>query len=115
EITKGSFVNSILKEITFVDVHIVCVVRSVKSDTDTDFEKGVRAFLIKDGDDYRITFTRARENLYEGIFYKEIGTDFNNGILKFVTKHGKTRQLHITDDLSIGEIKDEPNVKVEKH
>lgn len=115
EITKGSFVNSILKEITFVDVHIVSVDRSLKSDTDTDFEKGVRAFLIKDGDDYRITFTRARENLYEGIFYKEIGTDFNNGIFKFVTKHGKTRQLHITDDLAIGEIKDEPNVKVEKH
>lgn len=115
EITKGSFVNSILKEITFVDVHIVSVDRSLKSDTDTDFEKGVRAFLIKDGDEYRITFTRARENLYEGIFYKEIGTDFNNGIFKFVTKHGKTRQLHITDDLAIGEIKDEPNVKVEKH
>lgn len=115
EITKGSFVNSILKEITFVDVHIVSVDRSLKSDTDTDFEKGVRAFLIKDGDDYRITFTRARENLYEGIFYKEIGTDFNNGIFKFVTKHGKTRQLHITDDLAVGEINDEPNVKVEKH
>lgn len=115
EITKGSFVNSILKEITFVDVHIVSVDRSLKSDADTDYEKGVRAFLIKDGDEYRITFTRARENLYEGIFYKEIGTDFNNGIFKFVTKHGKTRQLHITDDLAIGEIKDEPNVKVEKH
>ena len=115
EITKGSFVNSILKEITFVDVHIVSVDRSLKFDTDTDFEKGVRAFLIREGDDYRITFTRAKENLFEGIFYKEIGTDFNNGIFKFVTKYGKTRQLHITDDLAIGEIKDEPNVKVEKH
>lgn len=116
EITKGSLVNSILKEITFVDIHIVSVDRTLKSDSlDMDFEKGVRAFLRKDEDTYRITFTRARDNLYEGIFYKEIGTDFNNGIFKFVSKHGKTRQVHITDDLVVGEIKEEPNVKLEKH
>lgn len=114
EITKGSIVNSLLKEITFVDVHIVSVDRSLKSDVDMSFEKGVRAFLKKDGEAYRITFTRAKDNLYEGIFYKEIGTDFNNGIFKFINKHGKTRQLHITDDLVVGVMEDEPNIEKEQ-
>lgn len=116
EITKGSIINLLLKEMTFVDLHIVSVDRTLKSDIDTDmeFERGVRAFLQKDGEKYRISFTRANINLFEGIFYKEIGTDFNNGIFKFVNKHGKTRQLHITDDLVVGKVKEEPNVNKPK-
>lgn len=115
EITRGSIVNSLLKEISFVDIHIVSVDRTLKTmeDTEMDFEKGVRAFLLKDGEKYRISFTRSKDNLFQGIFYKEIGTDFNNGIFKFVTKHGKTRQLHITDDLVVGKVKEEPNVEME--
>lgn len=114
EITKGSFVNSLLKELTFVDVHIVSVDRSLRSKVDTDFEKGVRAFLKEDGRDLRISFTRAKDNLYEGIFYKEIGTDFNNGIFRFVTTKGKTKEIHITDDLVVGIVDEKPNIKHEK-
>lgn len=114
EITKGSFVNSLLKELTFVDIHIVSVDRSLKSDVDTSFEKGVRAFLKKDGEKYRLGFTKSKDNLYEGIFYKEIGTDFNNGIFKFITTKGKTCQIHITDDIAVGVIEEKPNVRMEK-
>lgn len=115
EITKGSFVNSLLKELTFVDIHIVSVDRSLKSNVDTSFEKGVRAFLKKDGKDYRIGFARSKDNLYEGIFYKEIGTDFNNGIFRFVTKEGRTEEVHITDDIVVGRITEEPNCQVRKN
>lgn len=114
EITKGSFVNSLLKAMTFVDIHIVSIDRSLKSDVDTSFEKGVRAFLKKDGEEYRIGFTRSKENLYEGIFYKEIGTDFNNGIFKFITVKGKTYQIHIADDIVVGVIEEKPNIRLEK-
>lgn len=114
EITKGSIANAIMQEISFVDVHLVSISRVLKSDVDTEFERGVRAFLKKDGDDYRITFTRSKENLYEGIFYKEIGTDFNNGIFRYISKEGKPRQVHITDDIAVSAIDEAPNVKIEK-
>lgn len=111
EITKGSFVNVLLREMTFIDIHIVSIDRSLKSEDDTMYEKGVRAFLQKDGDTYRLRFTRAKDNLYEGIFYKEIGTDFNNGIFKFINKNGKTCQVHVTEDVVTGKMQEPPNVK----
>jgi two-component system, OmpR family, sensor histidine kinase KdpD len=111
EITKGSFVNVLLRELTFIDLHIVSIDRTLKSEEDTMFEKGVRAFLEKDGETYRLRFTRSKNNLYEGIFYKEIGTDFNNGIFKFVNNLGKTCQVHITEDICTGRMIEPPNVK----
>ncbi|HLQ72211.1 MAG TPA: universal stress protein [Bacillota bacterium] len=109
EITKGSFANALLKEITFIDVHIVSVDRRIKSQKDTTFEKGILGYLQKSDDAYRLSFTSSPANHYEGIFYKEIGTDFNNGIFKFVID-GKTYQVHIHDDKVIDPIKSPPNV-----
>ncbi|GLO67800.1 histidine kinase [Oceanobacillus kimchii] len=113
EITKGSFVNVLLREITFIDLHIVSVDRTLKSTDDTIYEKGVRGFLQKDEEKeaYRLSFARSKHNLYEGIFYKEIGTDFNNGIFKFVNSKGKTCQVHVTEDICTGKLTDPPNVK----
>ncbi|RDW22427.1 histidine kinase [Oceanobacillus arenosus] len=111
EITKGSFVNVLLREMTFIDIHLVSVDRTIKSEEDILFEKGVRGFLKKDEDRYRLSFTRSNQNLYEGIFYKEIGTDFNNGVFKFINNTGKTCQIHITEDIATGKMKEPPNVK----
>ncbi|MEK3890719.1 histidine kinase [Bacillus sp. FSL K6-3431] len=98
EITKGSFLNVLLRNIPFVDFHVVSLDRSIKSEEEEDFfEKGVRGYLVKDGDNYRLSFSSSKEVQHEGIFYKEIGTDFNNGVFKFM-KHDKTCQVHITDD-----------------
>ena len=97
EITKGSFLNVLLREITFVDFHVVSVDRSIRDEIEGMFEKGVRAFLVDDGDGFRINFTCTKEVRYEGIFFKEIGTDFNNGVFKFMNNH-KMCQVHITDD-----------------
>ncbi|MDY0404373.1 hypothetical protein P5G51_002135 [Virgibacillus sp. 179-BFC.A HS] len=76
----------------------------------TDYEKGVRAFLNKENDTYHLAFRRSSKNLYEGIFYKEIGTDFNNGIFKFVNKEGKTCQVHVSADQIDGIMKEPPNM-----
>lgn len=111
EITKGSFANALLRAMTFVDIHIVSVDRTLKSSEDTSYEKGVRAFLQKDEEVYRLGFTRSKNNLYEGIFYKEMGTDFNNGVFKFVNKEGKTCQVHVTEDKITGIMKEPPNLK----
>jgi len=111
EITKGSFVNVLLREMTFIDIHIVSISRALKApEGDTTYEKGVRGFLQESDAGYRISFSRSKKNLYEGIFYKEIGTDFNNGVFKFVNKDGKTCQVHITDDIVTGKLQDPPNV-----
>ncbi|WP_174615729.1 histidine kinase [Virgibacillus ihumii] len=113
EITKGSFASSLQRVITFVDIHIVSIDRTLKGDEDTStYEKGVRAFLQKDGEKYHLSFSRTKKNLYEGIFYKEIGTDFNNGVFKFINKDGKTCQVHVTDDKVTSVLKEEPNAKV---
>lgn len=98
EITKGSFMNVLLREITFVDFHVVSVERAIKDEVEGFFEKGVRAYLIEEGNNFRIKFTFSKEARYKGIFFKEIGTDFNNGIFKFMSNH-KMCQVQITDDL----------------
>ena len=97
EIPTGSFMNVLLREITFVDFHVVSVARSIKHDVEGMFEKGLRAYLTDDRDGYRITFNYTRDARFEGIFFKETGTDFNNGIFKFM-HNGKMCQVRIMDD-----------------
>lgn len=98
EITKGSFINVLLREMTFVDLHVVSVDRSINGKEDVHFERGVRAYLVKDEASYRLSFTLSKDTCYKGIFYKEIGTDFNNGVFKFI-KNNRTCQVQITEDL----------------
>nr|WP_249316815.1 universal stress protein [Bacillus sp. FJAT-50079] len=97
EITKGSFLNVLLRDIPFVDFHVISVDRSIKGVEEEYYEKGVRGYLVKEGDQYHLRFSSSKDVQYEGIFYKEIGTDFNNGVFKFIDNH-KTCQVHITED-----------------
>ncbi|MFC7366152.1 MULTISPECIES: histidine kinase [Bhargavaea] len=97
EITRGSFINVLLREIPFADLHVVSVARNIKSVEEDMYEKGVRAYLVKDGDGYRVSFTQSKGCEFEGIFFKEMGTDFNNGIFKFMHDH-KMCQVHVDDD-----------------
>lgn len=110
EITKGSFSSALQREISsFVDIHIVSMDRSIQVEDDTSYEPGVRAFLEKDGHHLRLRFTKSKENEYEGIFYKEIGTDFNNGKFKFVCR-GKTSQVDVHENIVTEKIKEPPNI-----
>ncbi|WP_453991272.1 universal stress protein [Bacillus nitroreducens] len=97
QMTKGSIINSLLKEIPFVDLHIISVARFLKN-TEGHFDKGVRAYLVKEDEHYRLIFKHTRNVVYEGIFFKEFGTDFNNGIFKFM-KDQKTLQVQVNEDI----------------
>ncbi len=106
QITKGSLINTLLKEIPFVDLHIISVGRYIK-DEEGLYDKGVRAYLVKDGEFYRLTFNHTKDTIYEGIFFKEHGTDFDNGIFKFM-KDKETLQVYVND----GIVKDFTNVEM---
>ncbi|MGX9132900.1 universal stress protein [Rummeliibacillus sp. JY-2-4R] len=97
EITKGSFMNLLLKELPFVDMHVVSVERFVQN-KDTIYEKGVRAYLVQEAKDYKVSFTCPKEFYHSGIFFKEIGTDFDNGIFKFMHKN-KMHEVQISDNV----------------
>lgn len=96
EITKGSFINVLLNEIPFVDLHIISVSRDLKNQ-DGFFEKGIRAYLKEDSEGYRLCFNHTQSDVYEGIFYKEIGTDFNNGVFKFMVNNCMM-EIQVVDD-----------------
>jgi two-component system sensor histidine kinase KdpD len=98
EITKGSFLNVLLKEVPFVDFHIVAVKRPVEDEEHGAFEKGVRAYVTRDLDNYKIVFTCPKSVSIEGIFFKEIGTDFDNGIFKF-SYENKMQEVKIKEGL----------------
>lgn len=98
EITKGSFLNVLLKEVPFVDFHIVSVKHPSDDELIDIFEKGVRAYLIKENGHYKIAFTCPKIAFIEGIFFKEIGTDFDNGIFKF-NFNNKMHEVNITEAL----------------
>lgn len=96
EITKGSFINVLLNEIPFVDLHIISVSRELH--TDEFFEKGIRAYLIEDNGVHRLCFNHTYLDKYEGIFYKEVGTDFNNGVFKFI-KDNQMLEVRVVEDI----------------
>lgn len=106
QMTKGSIINFLLRDIPFVDLHIISVSRYLK-DEEGHYEPGVRAYLVKDGEYYRLVFKHTKNVEYEGIFFKDIGTDFNNGVFKFM-KGNKTLYVHVSDDL----VKDFTNIEM---
>lgn len=98
QITKGSLINSLLAEIPFVDLHIIAVSRYIRDEETGQYQPGIRAYLIKEGEFYRIQFQYTADVLYEGIFFKEQGTDFNNGFFKFM-KDKEMIQVKVVDGL----------------
>lgn len=97
EITKGSFINVLLGEIPFVDLHLVSVSRELDSQ-EGFYERGIRAYLLEEEEaGFRLCFNHTHKDKYEGIFYKEVGTDFNNGVFKFM-KGNEMIEVQIVDD-----------------
>lgn len=113
EITKGSFVNALLRELVFIDIHIVSVDRALKVADEAMYEKGIRGFLKRDEQGFVLTFAKSKEILFEGVFYKEIGTDFNNGIFKYICG-GTSHQVKVLEERVLEDIKDPPNINFKK-
>src|SRR5699024_3185237 len=104
------FINILLKELVFIDIHIVSVNRALESGDDAIYEKGIRGYLKKVDENYVLNFTKSKSNYFEGVFYNEIGTDLVNSYLKYVCG-GKSHEVEITDGKVMEEIRDAPNLK----
>ncbi|MFT8321340.1 MAG: universal stress protein [Bacillus sp. (in: firmicutes)] len=98
QIAKGSIINFLLREIPFVDLHIISVSRYLKNNPEGQFEKGVRAYLVQEENHYRLVFSHSKSVEFEGIFFKDFGTDFNNGVFKFM-RDRETLQVHVDDNV----------------
>lgn len=107
QITKGSIVNALVREIPFVDLHIVSVSRYIR-DGEGIYRHGTRAYLIKEDQHYRLSFNYEKDTAFEGIFFKEVDTDFDNGIFRFM-KDAQTLQV-LVDDGIVNELK---NVEID--
>ena len=70
EITKGSFLNVLLKEVPFVDFHIVSVKRPSEDELIDIYEKGVRTYLVEEDEDFKVAFTCPKIISIEGIFFQ---------------------------------------------
>lgn len=97
QLTKGSIINSLVREIPFVDLHIVSVSRYIQ-DEEGIYDKGIRAYLIKDGEHYKLSFNHEKQTDYEGIFFKEADTDFDNGIFRLM-KDAATIHVLVIDGI----------------
>ncbi|MDF2922569.1 MAG: hypothetical protein K0R57_1483 [Paenibacillaceae bacterium] len=93
--TKGSFVNDLVERIGLIDLHIVAVQRYADLLEETH-ENGVPAILVKRGDKYEMSDDGEADDAdtIEGVFFRELHTDFNNGLFKTVLK-GEPQYLRI--------------------
>lgn len=82
EIMQGSFVNELLNRIGQIDVHIVAVQRLDEPLTNTH-DRGIPVEIIKKDDRYYLSIQKSEgPTIASGIFFKDLNTDFNNGLLK---------------------------------
>lgn len=87
EITRGSFVNELLNQIGETDLHIVAVQRMDDQMADTH-ERGIRVTVFRDGSHYLLGNKESEgDPVAEGLFFKELNTDFDTGLLKIKTDH----------------------------
>lgn len=90
EITRGSIVNELLNQIGETDLHIVAVQRMDEQMDDTH-ERGIRVMVFKDGPHFLIDNKKSgsdsSNSIAEGLFFKELNTDFDTGLLKLKKDH----------------------------
>ncbi|MHA0856405.1 universal stress protein [Paenibacillus sp. CMAA1364] len=97
EITRGNFVNDLVELLGPIDLHIVSVQRYPDLLEETH-EAGVNAYLVNNGDVYELVYELSDDavesSALPGIFFRELHTDFNNGLFKTVWK-GELQYLRI--------------------
>ncbi|RED89215.1 universal stress protein [Cohnella phaseoli] len=81
EIAKGSIINQLLHLIKEVDIHIVSVQREIQKQYE-DYERGVKACLVREGNRFELRLDSLVPDSVEGVFYRSVHTDFNNGVFK---------------------------------
>lgn len=88
EITQGSFVNELLNRIGETDLHIVAVQRMDQHIVETH-ERGFPVTVVSKNGQYLIRKGEDDgEVVAEGLFFKELNTDFETGLLRIKTDRG---------------------------
>lgn len=75
---QHSLINDLFQLLEGVDIHAVEVSRKVHDPSD-DWDKGLPAQIVKKGSDYHLIIGEDQENGIQGIFFKELSSDFSNG------------------------------------
>lgn len=82
EIMKGSMINDLLEKLGAIDLHIVAVQR-MQAHLEETHEQGVDVDVVQTQRGYEMVYdARGRDIIAEGIFFKDMHTDFDNGLLK---------------------------------
>lgn len=82
EIMQGSFINELLNRIGDIDLHIVAVQRIDEHINETH-EPGIPVMIRRRGQRYEIgAGEESGEPAQEGLFFRDLNTDFDNGLLK---------------------------------
>ncbi|MFD0589103.1 universal stress protein [Paenibacillus sp. GCM10027627] len=95
ELTKGSFLQAILHQLSSVEIHVVPI-RKEPFDQSPEFETGVPAWLVQKENRLVLSFQKQSDIQLEGLFYKRTNTDFDNGI--FQMRRGQQLLLYRVKD-----------------
>ncbi len=87
---KHSLINDLFEQLEGVDIHAVEVSRKVY-DASEEWDKGFPAQLIKKGSEYHLIIGEKHEKGIDGIFFKELSSDFSNGF--FVIQRDKNHEV----------------------
>lgn len=87
---KHSLINDLFELLEGVDVHAVEVTRKIHNPSE-DWDKGFPAQLVKKGSEYHLTIGEKHERGIDGIFFKELSSDFSNGF--FVIQKDKNHEV----------------------
>ncbi|SFE50359.1 adenine nucleotide alpha hydrolase family protein [Alteribacillus iranensis] len=95
-----SIIDLLLKELPDADLHVVPKERS-EEEEDWEYAKGRKAYLFKrDDGTYTLKDTDPNERAnYEGVFFRHIHTDFDNGIFAFVANEDKTIEVRVKEGI----------------
>lgn len=83
---RKPFLTTVLSQLVGMDIHLVAVEQAQPAPEPTEYETGIRAWMIMDSGDMKIAFEPPPGNETEGVFYKRTNTEFDNGIFKVEEK-----------------------------
>jgi two-component system sensor histidine kinase KdpD len=92
----GSVIDVLLHEVPNADVIVIPKSRADEPEF-WNFDHGVKGYLRKqENGTYHLYFEPIKETDYEGIFFKYLDTDFNNGIFSF-HQENRVFEVRVTD------------------
>ncbi|MFE8702284.1 histidine kinase [Cytobacillus sp. FJAT-54145] len=77
-VMKQSIINELFQQLEGVDVHVVEVNREVHNQSEF-CDRGINSQIVKKDSEYYLVFDDTQEEGLDGIFFRELSTNFSNG------------------------------------